>query len=578
MVNSGTLHKQLLPAYVNTKNGKRWGYINEGGRFILKPRFDEANDFQDNGLAIVTEKRKTGLIDQTGRFVLPPTYLSMLPFTEGRAIVMDEAGFKIIDELGRELTQKAYPLIKPFKGQRAIFTARTSSGSVQYGYLDVDGNEVIPAQFENAYDFTDDKALVQIGESKFAIINKLGEVIQTFPYALMMGYQEGLIAYKKTFNDPWGYVDEQGRIVISPQFSTALPFQEGRAVVNTSDGMKNEYGVIDKAGRFIIPPKYHDCKPLGEQRIAVGIASDSQQPFVGSIYAIADLNGYLLTDFIYDHVGEYKEGLSTVTVDRSSFFIDRSGDAATSLPVIPGIGSLDLEGNIIQAHVDHRLLYYNRQGEVVYKPNSLFPLNDQYRIRMKKYNPNKDYLVYYPHVEGLHNENAQEQVNAYLKQKAKAMNVPENEPLDYNYFGTFAVEFFKKDLLVIKIEGYHYPFGAAHGMPYQVHVHIDLMTGAIYELSDLFKPDSDYVKVISDLVEKQMQEEATQGDTYYFLDQYEGIQPNQPFYITEDRLAIYFQPYEIAAYAAGFPTFFIRYEELIGLIDVEGAFWKSFKN
>lgn len=44
----------------------------------------------------------------------------------------------------------------------------------------------------------------------------------------------------------------------------------------------------------------------------------------------------------------------------------------------------------------------------------------------------------------------------------------------------------------------------------------------------------------------------------------------------EDKLAIYFEPYEIAAYAAGFPTFYIPYDEMIDIIDTEGEFWKSF--
>jgi hypothetical protein len=39
---------------------------------------------------------------------------------------------------------------------------------------------------------------------------------------------------------------------------------------------------------------------------------------------------------------------------------------------------------------------------------------------------------------------------------------------------------------------------------------------------------------------------------------------------------IYFYPYEIAAYAAGFPEFEIPFEDLTDYIDTEGAFWKSF--
>ncbi|WP_332692798.1 WG repeat-containing protein [Halalkalibacter lacteus] len=566
---------ELFPAYVVTKDGKKWGYMNRNGSFILEPKFDEANDFQENGLAIVTVKGKAGMIDRVGQLVIQPIYSQVMPFTEGRAVVMDDSGFKVINERGQEITTKAYSFIQSYEEQRAIFSGTNSDGKYLYGYLDEQGNEVMPLQYENAFDFTGGKALVQLKENEFALIARNGEILQTYPFAIMMGYSEGLIPFKKTFNDKWGYVDEQGQIVLSPQYAIAMAFQEGRAVVNMSGDMYNQYGLINKLGKFFIPPTYNDIRQLGEQRVAAGIATNPDQPYVGSTYGIADTAGLIFTDFIYDHVGDYKEGLSSVTLDQSTFFIDQSGKPAKSFPVIPGVGTLDLEGMIIQAHVDHTLSYYDSSGKIVYQPNTSFLLNEQYRIQIEKFSPNKDYLAYYPQLEGMQNEEAQRRVNDILKQQSKVIHVPSHVQLDYSYYGDFSVAFFRGNLLVLKLVGYNYPFGAAHGMPFQTYVHIDLKTGTIYELNDLFKSGSDYVKVISDIIRKQIEEEEKQGSAFYFPDQYKGIQPDQPFYVTEDALAIYFQPYEIAAYAAGFPTFFIPYDEIMEMVDTGGTFWRS---
>ena len=38
---------------------------------------------------------------------------------------------------------------------------------------------------------------------------------------------------------------------------------------------------------------------------------------------------------------------------------------------------------------------------------------------------------------------------------------------------------------------------------------------------------------------------------------------NQPFYVGRNALYIYFEPYEIAPYAAGFVTFRIPYEQMM---------------
>ncbi len=187
----------LFPAYLIKMVGKKWGYIDHQGRFILWPQFDEAGDFQENGLAIVKVDEKAGLIDRKGQYVVKPEYSSIMPFTEGRAIVMDGEDFKVINPSGLVVTKKAYHLIQPFQEQRAIFAESNSEGTYLYGYLDKEGNEVVTPTFLNAYDFTNGKALVQIKENEFALINHNGEIIQTYPFAFMMGYSEGSFLLKK---------------------------------------------------------------------------------------------------------------------------------------------------------------------------------------------------------------------------------------------------------------------------------------------------------------------------------------------------------------------------------------------
>ncbi|MFL6560999.1 MAG: RsiV family protein, partial [Bacillus sp. (in: firmicutes)] len=184
--------------------------------------------------------------------------------------------------------------------------------------------------------------------------------------------------------------------------------------------------------------------------------------------------------------------------------------------------------------------------------------------------PNKDYLVYFPELVGLDNS---VDVNSALKELAGVKPIPAHTQLESSYTGDFNLTFYKKNLLVIEITGYDYPFCAAHGMPVKNYAHINLKTGSLYQLKSLFKPGSSYVKVISDIIGDQIK---SNGEfSYLFPDEYKGIQTNQPFYISETGVNIYFKPYEIAAFAAGFPTFFIPFEDLKDIIDVNSDFWKS---
>lgn len=565
---------RLFPASVRTVEGTKWGYIDEKGKFVLKPTFEDAGEFQQNGLAIVRKGGAAGIITQTGKFVVRPMYSSILSFTEGRAIAMlNEGGSVVLNEKGKVLTQRPYSFISPYQGGRAVFQDSKNGGSILYGYLDLNGNVAIPAQYQYAFDMSEGKALVQVRDGLYALLDSTGTQLQTYPYEQMSGLSEGLISFKRTYQDKAGYVDVAGSIVIKPQFGMALPFQGGRAVVNASNDYKNRYGLIDKTGKYIIPPRFNDINQLGGNRASIGRAINPEQPFVGSTYAIADtVSGQIMTDYQYDTVNNFKGEYSSVTQGIKSFFINKSGRQAKDLPVIDGIGTLSIEGQLVKAFVDQRLSYYDKNGNLVYAQNSLIPVNRNVSIREEKYRPNKDYLVYFPQLQGMKNKEAEKKVNEVLRTQSQIIPVPPDKQLDYNYTGDFSVQFHKKNLLILELNGYNYPFGAAHGMPTQIMVPIDIDSGKIYTLKDLFKPNSDYVKVLSDLVAKQIQE----NPDNYFPDAFTSIKPDQPFYVSRDSLFLYFEPYEIAPYAAGFPTFDIPFKQIASIIDKKGAFWRSF--
>lgn len=567
-------YEKLYLASLNTANGLKYGYINDKGDFIIKPMYDFAYDFQDNGLAIVQEKSLFGIIDPSGKYVVKPRYGSIEQFSEGRAVVADNDVFKVIDEKGKELTTKPYSFIGRFKEGRATTSATEQQGKELYGYLDRGGKEIVPPKYESAGDYNNGKAVVKVKDNQYALIGLNGQMLKNYNYAFVGDFGDGLLAFKQSDEGKFGYIDQNGTIVIPPKYTGAQPFSNGKAIVNISETFSNGYGLIDKKGNYVIQPKYNDINMLDDNRIAVGRAIDKNKPYIGSKYAIADTDGKFLTDFIYNQVSNYKDGYASTFNDKYTFFIDKAGNAAKNLPVVSGSGTLSLQGDLIKADVDHRLSYLDKAGNIVWKQNTIIPLNNQYSVKEEKYKPNKDYLVYYPQIQGMKDINAQNSVNNKLKELSQVKRIDGNIQLDYNYLGDFAIELFKKKLLVIELSGYEYHLGAAHGMPTQIYAHVDLESGRLYELKDLFKKNSNYVKVLSDIIEKQIK--TNPEYSYVWLDSYKGIKEDQPFYVGEDALYIYFNPYDIAPYSAGFPTFKIPFKDIISIIDTNGEFWRAF--
>lgn len=563
----------LYPIPVMTTHGTRWGYINDRGAVFIRPQFDFAHDFQKNGLAIVDVHGRSGIIRLSGEYLVKPVFASITEFSEGRAAVSDGQGYRVIDESGHVLTPHPFSYIGTFHDGRALFTPMGEMS--KYGYLDLQGHIVIPPVLQSAGDFRNGKAVVQIRENEYALIGLDGRRLATYHYPYVGPLGEGLLAFQQAQNRPYGYLNEQGQVVISPRYAMALPFEGGRAIVNNSSGVSNKYGLIDRNGKYILPPEYNDIQWLGDQRIAVGKAIDPEQPFIGSKYALAESNrGHLLTDYMFYGIEPYKNGMASADDGQRVYFIDRNGRPAPHTPKVEGSGTLRWVGSLISANVDQRQSYYDRWGRLVWRPSTVIPLTGTLRVKEGKYKPNRNYLVYYPQVEGMEDAKVQREVNEKLKSLSQIKPIPADQPLEYSYTGDFQIGFFKKNLLVLQLNGYNYPFGAAHGMPSMIYANLNLMTGEFYELQDLFKPGSPYVQVLSEIVGKMIKTDPQYS--YVFPDTYKGISPDQPFYVTEDALHLYFAPYEIAPYAAGFPTFNIPFRMIEGIINKEGSFWQSF--
>ena len=561
----------LFPASIKEIGGNKWGFINPRGKFVLPPIYDHAGDFQDNGLAIVGLMNETGVINEKGYLIVKPKYDTIQPFSEGRSVVNDREGFKVIDESGKEITEKAYSFISPEYKEGRVEAAETDvHGNFLYGYLNKRGKVVIPFIYESTSEFTEGRTVVKVKGGQYQLIGLTGKVLHTYSYAWVGNYGQGLLSFKKSNDGPFGYIDVQGNIVIEPRYTTAGRFIDGRAIVSLEVNNKEQYGLIDQKGQFVIKPNYNQILYLGEQRFAIGKEIDPKQACMRSIFALATDDGHIFTGFIFHEMGIFQDGLASVSDDQHTYFIDKQGNHMNHLPQVTGSGRLSFDQTLIKGDIDQRLMYFSQNNELIWKQASTFSLNNQYAVVEHKYKPNFDYLVYYPEIKGMEHS---AQVNKTLKDMAGVKPVP-STPLESNYTGDYEITFYKKNLLVIEITGYDYPFCAAHGMPIKKYAHINLKTGRLYQLKDLFITGSPYVKVISDLIEDQIK--SNDQNSYIFPNEYHGIQSDQPFFIDDAGLNIFFQPYEIAAFAAGFPTFTIPFNELKEWMDVNGEFWRTF--
>lgn len=112
-------------------------------------------------------------------------------------------------------------------------------------------------------------------------------------------------------------------------------------------------------------------------------------------------------------------------------------------------------------------------------------------------------------------------------------------------------------ILSIKINYYQYT-GGAHGNPYSLSYNIDLTTGKDLELVDFLQKQNMSLKDVEAVIKSEIENQPEiffQSNDYSFQE----LAADQFYYLEDDKIVIYFQPYAIAPYSSGMPEFKIEY-------------------
>ncbi len=473
----------LYTAMKNTVIGKVYGYINDKGLFVIKPKFQMAYDFK-NGKAVVQENNKFGIIDTKGKYVLAPIYDSISEFKEGRAIVVINSKINVIDNDGKVITNKNYSLINSFSDGLVLVAVDYKNGDYKYGYINLEGEEVTPIKYLMGYDFNNGVALVKLDYTKYALINKKGQELCTYNHVFIYGYSDGVMVFADNFQGPYGYINNKGEEIIKAKYREATAFNNGVAVVALNNSY---YGLIDLKGRNIYQSIFSDIKNLGEGIIALGLPLGDNDFIYRNIYALGTIDGEILTNFSYLEVGNYKDGVAYACNEEYTFFIDKCGNIVKEFPKVMGSGKLLKKGNLIYADIDYMPYYIGKYNSIVYKPNEIIKLDNKYSIFIKKYKLNINYLIYIPNILSDENKRVEDKINKTLEEESyfngngqKHSDITKDDVLNYNYYGDFNIRFLKKDLLSLDIQGNFYALGTAHPIASIKTFNINLKTGRFY--------------------------------------------------------------------------------------------------
>jgi hypothetical protein len=295
------------------KAGK-WGYVDNQGVTVIEPRFDYADWFIE-GLAGARQADVAGYLrpDGTWKFELPKHISPTRSFSDGRVAFRDGDKFGFLDREGNVVVPATYDHVTDFREGRAGVLVENGGPvgnrdppSGFWGFIDPDGKLVIPAAFGFSSEFSEGLAL-------------------------------GMRARKRRPDNGWDiapsddrdFIDRDGKLVLTVNPDVGSPkafvshvkeFSEGLLAVSAAipDKLAAKYvsGFVDKTGKIAIAFSFESAHAFSE-----GLAGAKKFGKWGFI----NRQGAWTICPVFDEVGYFREGYARVRIEKQWHFVDRRG-------------------------------------------------------------------------------------------------------------------------------------------------------------------------------------------------------------------------------------------------------------
>jgi len=334
--------------------------------------YPNSHGFVD-GLAII-DNGKNMVVLTTGMQVLfKEGYERIFPFNEGCALALkDDAWYILKQDSSVQAIQDK--MLKPIAISGGLIRViEKKAGNSECGFIDLNGEIVIPPQFEDAADFNGcGAAWARSGANhdSIGIINRSGQWVLQPKLAMVLEFDEEAKATIGTMTDAFfmhnralpfykfnhqgqytivkangevipmpdsvqrlfkfsnglamfrlegkygkiGYVNNMGEIVIAPNYDEGRDYEDGFAIVEVG----GKWGIVDRRGSELVPFEYAEIKPSRD-----GFALLEKKNLFGFYNAKEDI----LIEAKYTAVKHFKDGYAAVLDPKTRLWglIDSKG-------------------------------------------------------------------------------------------------------------------------------------------------------------------------------------------------------------------------------------------------------------
>ncbi len=314
-------------------------------------------------MSLYAQENAYHLISPTGQKLAAIEYDDVGYFHQNLAWIKWQNGYGYIDISGKEVIPANKALFYEEAGDFAANGLAMVRKGGLYGFIDKTGNEIIKCQFDATSDFGENQLVPTFKNEKWGAIDKTGNWLIPANYASVYVNEGVVVVYN---HEKFALFSDKGKDVtgfiydnIGGEFGLMT---EGLIPVRKAE----KWGFINKNGEIAVSMDYEQ----------VGRFSEGLCPIVsnGKI-AYINATGKQITEAVYAQSDEFSEGLAAVKKDDFWGYIDKTGKV-----VIPfsyeSANKFDKGGAYVVK--EGAEIYINAQNQVVAAPTP--QTNDNQRI------------------------------------------------------------------------------------------------------------------------------------------------------------------------------------------------------
>jgi len=539
--------KDLYPIRVEKKGKVLWGYIDDTGKVIIKPRWDGVESFKANGIAKVynynsaTGSNNNGIVDYKGN--------EIIPIKKG-SWDFPVMGPEYIVTSGSEDEVSTISIVYDMRGKKLFQTDKSIE------------------RYSNGYFIFNDTGL-------WGQMDKTGKIIKSGLKYISTPIKKNnnkdkLIIFERADKLKYGLKDSKENVIVPAKYDNISENDNGESFYcQETYGSNGKHELLDKDGKLIQIKNYRDILYYGDGLFLICFDNDFYHSMsITFKYKIFDIRTGSISNPLFVLGGNLIDGNSgkinaiSVYDGNKSFFVGRDGKQIAGSKAFEGKWIISNEGSLIkvasQSHssYDDFFTYYNKEGKEIWKTNYEFDIGNGRTLKRAYYAPNICYSASYIELKDTANSSAEAKFNSHIKKIIQDKNLTEYKEL-YGFNVKIGIEsqfLISKDLLTVIHSKSSYS-GGGMGNVDNYYYHFNLKTGEQFEYLSFLKKGDSYKIKLQKIVKERFESKYKQSG---FL----PIDANsQNYYFTPDGIVFILDGYKFHG------NIFVKFNEIESLLD-----------